>query len=139
LELYRMSQRRTEIAGYVIVQVGNIVTVNNEETGYESKFIGDQRGSADAEYERACQIGRNVFAARAETSAKLFEEVLEFEIDLGNLLNEIREQRGLTEPGEEKSKLRAVGSRLEDALRELRAASRIVRGEKPEHDGRGPG
>lgn len=126
-----MSQRKTEIAGYVIVQVGNIVKVTNDETGYDSTFIGDERGSADVEYERVCQIGRNVWAARNDKAAKLFEEVLEFEADLGELLNDIREQRGLTEPGEAKSKLRAVGSRLEDAMRELRAASRIVRGEKP--------
>lgn len=135
-----MSQRKTEIAGYVIVQVGNIVKVTNDETGYDSTVVSDGRdGSADAEYERACQIARNLLASSQEVSTELFQEVLEFEADLGELLNDIRKQRGLTEPGEAKSKLRAVGSRLEDAMRELRAASRIVRGEKPEHDGRGPG
>lgn len=73
------------------------------------------------------------------TNEELLDEVLDFEADLKTLMLDLRERRNSINSSAERSRLRAVGSRLEDALRELRAASRIVRGEAPEHDGRGPG
>lgn len=75
-----------------------------------------------------------------QTDAELLAEVSEFAEDLDALIYDLRQRRGQAASGTpEKAKLRAVGSALEDAIREIRRAERIAKGLPAEHDGRGPG
>ncbi len=75
-----------------------------------------------------------------QTDAEVLAEVLEFEDDLSDLIYDLRQRRSVALAGSpEKAKLRAVGSALEDAFREIGRASRMVRGQPAQHDGRGPG